>query len=257
MRRTIMAAAAFVAGMAAALSAAAVRDKELGVVNYFAKYEYPSEPKRQAAYEKDIKAQFAALEKLGVKPDWVDVDIFLAANQAQRDSYKRILVPTAANWFTKEMYEGMLDYVRNGGLLITYSALLLLDKNGTYQCGGIETTTMCRKTFLGAVAHGGAEKPEIKVLADNPLTRGLKVGEWLKVSRMGGRFVAEGSAKVAVIAKQTNKKGDSEGPLVTWKSTGKGACVFIACPFRPEDPISATLMKNALSDETLKWLIVP
>ena len=252
----IIAVAATIVALTLGLSATAARDKELGVINYFAKYEYPNEIKKQKALEKDSQTFFAEIEKLGQKPEWVDTDVFLAANQTQRDSYKRLLIPAAANWFTKEMYDGMLDYVRNGGLLITQSALLLLDNDGSYRCGGTATTAMCRKTFLGVTANGGAEKPEIKVLVDNPLTRGLKVGEWLKADRVSGRFVAEGSAKTAVIAKQTNKKGDSEGPLVTWKSTGKGACVFIACAFHPKDPALVTLMKNALSEETREWLIV-
>lgn len=231
------------------------RKKELGLLNYFAKYEHPDK-RREKLYSKHLKKYFTQLEKLGHTPEWVDVDVFLPSQKAERDTFKRIIISYHADWFTLEMYQGMLDYVQSGGLLITHAGLVLLDKNSEYQCSG-GTTSFCRESFVGVLALGGSQKPEIKALVDNPLTTGLELNKWISIGdRVSGRTTKKLTANVAVSCKQIEKKGESEGPFLSWKSTGKGACIYLVSIYWAEIEPIHIMMKNILSEETLKWLCI-
>ncbi len=234
--------------------AAEDRSKELGIIDYFAKYEHHDQ-RRHKIYDKMIKKLFADIAKLGVKPEWADVDIFLSGKAKERNQYKRIMIPYWGDWFTKEMYEGMLDYVKSGGLLITQSGLSLEDKNSDYQCGDIGVIKLARNSFLGVRGSGGARKTEIKAIMVNPLTKDLKQNTWLDIGKkVYGRANRNISANVAVIAKQEFRKKVVEGPFLTWKQAGKGACIYFSCVYWPDNPPINQLMKNVLSEETLKWL---
>lgn len=236
---------------------ASARDKELGIVNYFSKYEL-DDPKKEETSAKELKIFFSEIEKLEtVKPEWVDVDIFLPHNRVQADNFKRIIIPRSANWFTMEMYEGMLQYVKSGGLLITQSALLLLDKNADYKGGDPDTTMFARKSFMGVSSSGSSQMREMKVLQENALTKGFAMNEWVKFNdTLYGRISKNQSAQEVIIAKQKWKDGEGEGTFLAYKSTGQGACIYLDGSFIPKEPVIVRLMKNILSEETLKWLCV-
>lgn len=232
------------------------RPKKLGLLNYFAKYEHPDK-RREKSYIKHLKKYHTQLEQLGHIAGWVDVDIFLSNRKAERDAYQRIIIPYHADWFTMEMYQGMLDYVRSGGLLITHSALLLVDEQFEYQCSGSKTTDFSRKSFLGVKGTGGSRKTAIKVIVENPLTKGFELNNWINVgNRIAGRTTFGLTANVAVLCKQIVKKKEIEGPFLSWKSTGKGACVYLVSVYYPKEESIDLLMRNILSEETLKWLCV-
>ena len=105
---------------------------------------------------------------------------------------------------------------------------------------------------------GGTALPEIKVVEENPLTQGLAQGKRIPIAKVSGRRTTNLSAKVAVTSKQKTRKGKPrQGPFLTYKSVGKGACVYLTGHFStPAEKTMATLVRNALSDETLKWLCV-
>ena len=152
-------------GMGAFLLLASVacggqRSKEVGVLDYLKKYtETPSKKACMAATE----CCWKVVKEAGLEPEWVDVDIFLPQNKAQRDQFKRIVIPTSTEWFTIKMYEGMDDYVRSGGLLMTNCSCILLDANENYKGDKEDTTTeYCRDNFLGVRGHASAVMRQIK-----------------------------------------------------------------------------------------------
>ena len=239
-------------------AAEAERTKALGVVDYFATYEATTE-RRRKSYDKVVKGFFKDLKSLGANPEWVAVDIFLPANKAKRDAYKRILIPPTADWFTQEMYDGMFDYVKSGGLLITQVSCVLVDLNGNYKPDEGTTTKFAANTFLGVRGTGGTGMPEVKVVAESPLTKGLPKDTWIKLAKpTAGRRTYNRGATVVMVSKQDRKGKAFEGPFVSYKKAAKGACIYISgyCN-RPEDPTLTQVLKNAISDETLAALCVP
>ena len=238
------------------IALAADRAKELGVVNYYAKYD-AWHPGRTKGYDKAVKAYFENLKALGFKPEWVDVDIFLKKGKAERDACKRIVIPQLCDVFTREMYEGMDDYVRGGGLLFTQVSCVIEDTDKSYSHNkGDKVIDYTPKGFLGVRGTGGCAMNEIKVLVESPLTEGLKVGEWIKLPKTTyGRRTSPRGAEVLIVAKQENRGKTLEGPFLTVKKSGKGACVYLVGYFSSmKQPTMARLVKNALSEKTLKAL---
>jgi len=246
----------------------AERTKEVGVVEY-KKYERKA---ADWAYRKCTVPLFKAIKDLGFSPEWVSVDIFLPENKKERDKYKRIVLSVAAYCFTPEMYEGITDYVKSGGLLITNSCLIFIDTNRNYKWEGSKVDKSREAPgfeTVGVYGHASVYMTKIKVKVECPLTRGLPVGKWVNLERrLQGRVTKNYSATVLVIAERWSDKWeipDYKGwkppkgnqPFLTFKHLGKGACIYIVprLDFRSlKTKCISTILKNALSKETLEWL---
>ena len=227
----------------------AERTKEIGVVKY-AKYD---EGKRQSSATYLAKA---IKEVSSYESDLVSVDIFLEANAEKRAAYKRIIIPNVACTFTPEMYEGMREYVKNGGLLITNSSLLIIDNDKTYKRRS-KGETFWKPCFdlIGVRGTGSTSMSKIKVEVACPLTEGLPVGEWITLeTKVGGRKTVGHSATVLIT---TERPSGYNQPFLAFKHTGKGACIYIVPPYG-NIPLPSKdkyiLLKNALSKKTLEWL---
>jgi len=239
---------------------AAERTKELGMVNYYAKYEAFKES-RTKSYGKSQNALFANLKEMGCPVEWVDVDIFLPAGKTQRDACKRILIPAMSDTFTLEMYRGMEDYVKSGGLLVTQVSCVIVDTNSNYKHdAGDKTHKYPAKTFLGVYGAGGGPISAIKAVKDSPLTKGIALDEWITLEKAtAGRTTRNLSADVVALCRGKVKGEEKEMPFLTAKSHGKGACVYLVGYFwGPGNGKTMTqLVKNILSAETLAALCAP
>lgn len=229
------------------------REHDVGVVNYYAKYEARTED-RQDRQSRTVDAQFELFKEVDDRVAWVDVDIFLKTAKAERDTYKRIVIPYSTEWFTMEMYEGMEDYVRSGGLLITLSAGILVDENKNYRQDDGTTTDFLRQSVIGVQARSGSTIQEVKVVnADSLLTRGLDADHWLTLQRGSGSRCTENiNATVVMVSRQTCDGETAERPHLTHNAIGKGSCIYIAGSiYNVEDPVHTQIATNVLSDETL------
>ncbi|MDD4152851.1 MAG: hypothetical protein PHD91_03950 [bacterium] len=239
------------------VASAAGRSKEAGVVDYFSKY------KGGSSYDqRRVEELYQIVEETGITPEWVDVDIFLAENKVKRDEYKRIVIPHTANWFTVKLFEGMDDYVKSGGLLITTSSLLILDEDESYDIKGkASLTKLPSERFLGVYGSSSCEMKKIKVQMECPLTQGLKRDTWLDLQiPMRGREARNVSAERVIDSDRIRKdKVIGEQPFLTFKHMEKGACIYlvgqIAMPWKNiKDKNMVQIIKNIFSAETLDWL---
>ncbi len=243
----------------------AERDKEIGVVEY-KKFEWKSTNYTYNAYTLPL---FNAIKDLGYSPEWVSMDIFLPENKTERDKYKRIVISAAGLWFTPEMYEGMTDYVKSGGLLITNSSLLLVDANRNYKLDKEDNYMKDGFETVGVFGHASVSMTKIKVEVACPLTEGIPEGEWLELEgKVEGRVTANKSATVLITAERwsdTWEKTDYKGwkpdkgnqPFLTFKHSGKGACIYIVPALSSnsvKDKYISVILKNVLSKKTLEWL---
>lgn len=232
------------------------RENAVAMVNYYAKYEARTQD-RHDRNARIVEAQFAFFKEVDPRLEWVDVDIFLEAAKSERDTYKRIVIPYSTEWFTMEMYEGMQDYVRSGGLLITLSAGILVDENQNYRQDEGATTDFLQQSVLGVQAHGGATIQEVKVIdAESPLTRDLEADQWFTLQRGSGSRCTENiNATVVMLSRQTCDGETVERPHLSYNAAGKGSCIYIAGSiYNIDDPIHAQIAANALSDESLAAL---
>jgi len=235
----------------------ATRDKEIGVLEYTRKYKTASDRSASEHFKNCLKA----IQQAGLTPEVVDVDIFLPQNRAERNRFKRLFIPAGAEWFSKAMYEGMNEFVRDGGLLITGSGLLLLDTNANYRADdGSSMSDFARDTFLGVRAHASVTMRQVKVLQPCPLTAGLPVGEWIRLDPASpGRWTLNRSAEVLIIADRfKDDRPDGEQPFLTVKHSGRGACIYLVGQIgKTPDRTLAQILKNACSAATLQWLCAP
>ncbi len=209
--------------------------------------------------------EFASKE-LKTKPDWVSMDIFSQKNKQQRDTYKRIFIPRGIA-FSPALIEGITDYVKNGGLLITNFALCLIDTNGDYRWDRKTDKLFLRKDggfeLVGAYGHSNTKVNKIKIVKLCPLTEGLGVNKWINLeTNLSGSKTANYSAVPVVVSKQCNikgKAGKASQPCVIYKRTGKGACIYIN-PVMGVNTLKNTTIENIthniLSDKTLNWLTI-
>jgi hypothetical protein len=234
---------------------AATRTKELGVVDYFKSYKGRQS---ERSGKKIVKLFLAQLKALDLKPEMVDVDIFLPERKAERDQYKRIAITCHTDWFSKKLYEGMNDYVKSGGLLVTNSSLVLEDKDGDYQIeDGEGITKYPAQTFLGAEGTQSVYMTKIRAPKESPLTEGLKAGEWIDLkSKMAGRLVRKATAEI-IIESDTIYRGKPhrDQPFLMFKHQDKGACIYLVGQVsRTDDPTVLQILRNIFSDKTLDWL---
>jgi hypothetical protein len=238
----------------AAMKPIAPRDKEIGVLDYCRKYE----PRSKKAVQSAFRDVCEAVRTAGLDPEAVDVDIFLSTNRDQRNRYKRLLIPTATDWFSQAMYEGMDDYVRSGGLLITNCSLILLDADANYRIDpGDHVTKFAQTTFLGVRGHAGCTMGRLKILHDCPLTSGLAPGTWLRLDRpLSGRQTHNLSAEVLAVSDRIESgKDQGEQPFLTFKHQGHGACVYLVGQIGPRSESTLVrLLANLFAPATLKWL---
>lgn len=230
------------------------RDKEIGVLEYARKYQPRSKQAASAAFREAC----AAVRKAGLEPEPVDVDIFLPKARDARNRYKRLLIPSGTDWFSQAMYQGMDDYVRGGGLLITNCSMILLDADANYRIDpGDGITTIAQNTFLGVHGHASCTMQRVKVLHDCPLTSGLTRDAWLKLDRpLAGRQAGNLSAEVLVVSDRIIK-GEEQGqqPFLTFKHQGNGACIYLVGQIgRDPEPALGQIFGNILSPATLQWL---
>ncbi|HDN84305.1 MAG TPA: hypothetical protein ENG47_00935 [Candidatus Aerophobetes bacterium] len=241
----------------------AERTKEVAVVEY-KKFEWKDADWYYKHYTIPL---FNAIKDLGYSPEWVSMDIFLPENKTERDKYKRIVISSAGIWFTPEMYEGMTDYVKSGGLLITNSSLFLVDANRNYKLDEEDTSIKNGFETVGVYGHASVSMNKIKVEVACPLTEGLPIGEWIEL-KTSGRVTTNKSANVLIIAERYSKKWDDPDykgwkppkgnqPFLTYKHLGKGACIYIV-PVLDRNSLKnkylSIILKNALSKKTLEWL---
>jgi len=230
------------------------RNKEVGVVEY-KKFEWKSSDYCYKIYTKYL---FDTISNLGFKPEWIEMDIFLPENKTERDRYKRIVISTSAIWFTPEMYEGMDDYVKSGGLLITNSSLIGIDINRNYKLD--EGDKYEANEIVGVYGHASAQMSKIFVEIECPLTKGIPVGEWISLeAKVAGRVTINKSATVLITSDRIYKEETSGNqPFLTYKHSGKGACIYIVPVLLDleKNKYLLTILKNALSKETLEWLTI-
>ena len=239
------------------------RDKEVGVVEY-KKFKWKNANYYYKTYTKPL---FNTIKDLGFSPEWVSMDIFLPENKTKRDRYKRIVVSAAGLWFTPEMYEGITDYVKSGGLLITNSSLFLVDADRNYRLD--EGDTQIKNGFRTVGVYGTASvfMTKIKVEVACPLTKGIPAERWIELEeKLPGRVTTNRSAVVLLIAKRwsdkwgkSNYKGwkppKGNQPFLTFKHSGKGACIYIVPVLGPaKAKYLSIILKNSLSKKTLEWL---
>jgi len=237
------------------------RDKEVGIIEY-KKFEWKS---TENYYKTFTKYLFDTISNLGFKPEWIEMDIFLPENKAERDRYKRIIISSAGIWFTPEMYEGMADYVKSGGLLITNSSLIGIDMNRNYKLD--EEDKYQANEIVGVFGHASTQMNKILVEIECPLTKGIPKGEWIPLeTKVSGRVTTNKSATVLIIAERyhpgwddPNYKGwkppKGNQPFLTFKHSGKGACIYIVPVLgSAKDKYLSIILKNCLSKETLEWL---
>jgi len=237
--------------LAASEPEAPPRDKEAGVLDYRT-FDFKKAKLYHKAFTQPL---FAAVEKTGLKPEWVTPDIFRGAHKGQRDRYKRILIAWGSHWFSREMYDGMEDYVKNGGLLITNVVLAGVDDDGKRSW-----INRPGSPLIGVFGHSGVHVAKIKVESECPLTNGLPAGKWTPLDVKVTSRMARGYGATVLATSDATYKGKPhrDQPFLTYKHHGKGACVFInAVASNENESHLRAILTNALSAETLGWLTSP
>ena len=239
--------------LAASEPEAPPRDKEAGVLDYRT-FDFR---KAQLYHKAFTQPLFGAVEKAGFKPEWVTMDVFRAANKGQRDRYRRILIAWGSHWFSREMYDGMEDYVKNGGLLITNVVLAGVDDDDNNKSDNTSWINRPGNPLIGIFGHSGVHIAKIKVESECPLTKGLLVGEWTPLDvKVTGRMAFGYGATVLATSDATYKdRPHRDQPFLTYKHHGKGACVYInAVATNENESHIQAILSNALSAGTLAWL---
>ncbi len=214
---------------------------------------------------KNARASIQALANLtatvGLSADFVDVDIFLPENKKQRQSYCRILIPSQAFHFTPVMYDGMADYVRQGGLLISNSNLLGIDQNGDRKFNLEDGDTYWsgkRGHFntLGVYGHSGATITNLTVEVECPLSTGLPVSTVLiPENPLRGRVTLNKSAEVIITGDGAYKEQILRNrPMLSYKHIAHGACIYVNPDLLTQDHWMRQIAINCLSAQTLAWL---
>jgi len=202
---------------------------------------------------KQINHSFNRIASYGLQPEKTDASIFLAGNKTARDRYKRILV-LFYSIFTPEMYAGMEDYVRSGGLLIMNSPMDQTDMNGNYVFDKGTDKTI-RNRIHGIHAFANVKLKNIAVKLESPLTKGLENGKVHESSSMMSE-TKETGATVIVTATAFRTWGSQKNqetpiknmPVLAFLHLGEGAFIYIGIPD------NETLFRNCFSREVLDWL---
>lgn len=211
------------------------------------------------AFEKDrkkIDKSIKEIEGTGLKTEKFKTVLFNEDMKQELSRYKRIYIPDSYPLFTREAYQGMAEYVRNGGLLITSSPLVAVDANGN---GAYDKEEMAKEKINkknpewplhGVYAHSTAAIKTIKILFDCPLTRGFHAGTSFEEKGFM-RCTKNKSAEMVVSADVVYKDKENldNTPLLSYKKSGKGAFIYIAYEGNKK------LFLNCFSNEVLDWLV--
>ncbi|MGI6087799.1 MAG: hypothetical protein ACOYCD_07665 [Kiritimatiellia bacterium] len=217
--------------------------------------------KLSKSYTAEVRALEKLAEALGLAPEWVDEDIFLPEQHAQCRQYRRILLPRHAFHFTPLMYAGMTRYVTDGGLLISNSSLLGIDKDGDREFNLDKGDTYwpgkrgCFPT-LGVYGHSSVTITNVTVVMDCLLSAGLPTGQLLDLGQpINTRKTMNNSAEVVITCNGTYKSDAIRNqPFLTYKHMGNGACIFVAPNLQGKHPWVCQIASNCFSLKTLNWL---
>jgi len=220
----------------------------------FIKYETYPDYYQKARFNQAVKA----LTDAGFNPVIIpeDTDIFLPRNAEKIKQYKRIWIPSYAHAFTPAMYQGMEQYVRGGGLLISCSLLQSIDANADYK---FEARTDASYSYrnvnplTGSQSHWAQPYSALKITVPSPLTTGIELPEYREMPDLPvGRVARKVTTMQVMIAGRTvAKDGPAEGYLLACNSLGKGAVILYS---GSAGGLSNQIVKNILSQDTLEWL---
>ena len=225
--------------------------KEIAVVNVvkYPKYNYVSD-------------LLPCIKEAGYEPALVSEDIFLEKNKTECMKYKRIIIPAMTFLFSGEMYNGMTEYVKNGGLLISNESGMKIDVNGNYNDDS-EDSYWGNEGFplIGVYGFSSCVIEKIKILQQTPITMGLPLNEWLNLAPAAGgrecKIVKSNAVELAGAYLSDASKGyrPMKQPLLTYNHLGCGACIYIVPRIHEKmDKNLKTIFKNILSPNTLEWL---
>jgi len=233
--------------------AVAERPKAVGVINYYAKYSART-TERTEKNTKAVSDFFERVKAVDDRAEWVDVDIFLPDRKEERDKWQRLIIAYPTDYFTLKMYEGMLDYIRSGGLLITQISGVLVDANENYEHDEGTTSSFALENFVGVHGASGCIIDQVKVVEQSPLTEGISTDDWQTLDPpVGSRCTTNQKAKVLMISKQQCKGPEQQGPYLSVMSVSKGACVYVAGALNSmQCAVQGQVMKNCLSPQTLE-----
>ncbi len=188
--------------------------------------------------------------------------IFNPENKTQRELYKRIYIPAGAHSFSEKMYQGMADYVENGGLLITDSAMVYVDGNSDDDGKNDKLSPLSETLVTGIKGRQSGKINQIKSVVECPLTRGLKNKTWQDIVKdvFVRRYIKASNAKVLVLCQEVDQTGALSGapkPFLCFRHEGRGACVFLAGRMDTnafKSKLISQIFDNLFDKKTLDWL---
>ena len=246
---------ALIAALAGAGLQAAPRPKAVGVVDFASRYTWS---RGARAAQAGLRTMIANLTAVGLQPETVSPDLFLRPNWPERDRYRRLVVPVGAEYFSQAIHEGMEDYVRQGGLLITSVSMILQDKDADYVITDQDgIADFASEGVVGVHGQQTARMSRIKALAACPLTQGLAPGEWVTLSQaVAGRRTRNLSAEVVILSDRELASGATgEQPFLTYRHLDRGACIYLVGQIGTlDDPVLRQVFTNLVSPQTLDWL---
>ncbi len=232
------------------------RTKDIGIITF----EDFSHPKAGIYHRNEEKPIFNHLKKAGLNPEWIKPEIFYKANREKCNTYKRIFIAFPAFAFSPEMYEGMTEYVKSGGLLIANNILSMIDTDDDSKIDFKKGDRHFPKPGFPTV---GVHSPfiirgtEMKVVEACPLTAGLPEKKSHEVkTRLYSRYIRTSTATPVVLAEglYKEKRKHKNSPLVAFKHQGKGACIFLGMRIMFKDDWVIKIFNNTISNDTLEWL---
>jgi len=201
-------------------------------------------------YLKRSEQYLAKLLAAGMSAEKVNADIFLSQNKDKREQYKRIAI-FYYYLFSPEMYSGMEDYVKNGGLLITNSYMNSLDMNGNYVYDkNIDKEIDGATRLHGIDSYAAVQLQDITPKIECPLTKGLEKGQAIKCPCAMSETKGAG-ATVVITGTAFRRNGQipiKEMPVIAFKQMGNGSIIYLG------PPDQEALFKNCFSNEVLEWL---
>ncbi|MDD3926053.1 MAG: hypothetical protein PHT33_05290, partial [bacterium] len=133
------------------------RDKEIGVITY---REYKTKWSDGRFHDAVDLRLLNFTKELGLSSEEISVNLFLQDGAPKINEYKRILIAARAHSFSLEMYQGMKEYVEEGGLLITNSSLLFVDINNDYKFDDQDLVRKEGQEFTGVFGSAWCDRSE-------------------------------------------------------------------------------------------------
>ena len=243
---------------AAADPPAPKRVHELGLIDYYARY-YNFDRKGRPVKDRRLAVLADLLRQAGLPVTVIDVDVLLDFRKSERNTYKRLLIPEFAFALTRDMHEGLADYVEHGGLLVVNNSYFQLDEEREYWLDARDKRTRIpERSFLGVFGHRSPVLNRIKLVQACPLTQNLPVGTWIDLrERAWARQTRNLAAEVIGHGNLLLRGKDVTTALLTYKKSGAGAAIYLGPFLRAgalAEPSLRKIVHNVFSDETLRWL---